>query len=123
VDGKTQNGTLAGASAVDQRFSVTVPADAAPTAPYFTRPNIEQPYYDLDRRALSESVLRAVSAFGVGRIHLRRRHRPHRAACRYRFAANGTRRSEKSADGRAGDFRRDLAAARASCRWAKSNSR
>ena len=47
VDGKTQGGTLAGASAVDQRFSATVPADAAPTAPYFTRPNIEQPYYDL----------------------------------------------------------------------------
>jgi len=47
VDGKTQTGTLAAASVVDQRFSVTVPADAAPTAPYFTRPNIEQPYYDL----------------------------------------------------------------------------
>jgi LmbE family N-acetylglucosaminyl deacetylase len=47
VDGKTQGGTLPGAAVVDQRFSVTVPADAAPTAPYFTRPNIEQPYYDL----------------------------------------------------------------------------
>jgi LmbE family N-acetylglucosaminyl deacetylase len=47
VDGKTQSGPLAAASVVDQRFSVTVPADAAPTAPYFTRPNIEQPYYDL----------------------------------------------------------------------------
>jgi LmbE family N-acetylglucosaminyl deacetylase len=47
VDGKTQNGALLGAAAVDQRFSVTVPPDAPPTAPYFTRPNIEQPYYDL----------------------------------------------------------------------------
>jgi LmbE family N-acetylglucosaminyl deacetylase len=47
VDGKTQGGTLAGGSVVDQRFSVTVPENAAPTAPYFTRPNIEQPYYDL----------------------------------------------------------------------------
>jgi LmbE family N-acetylglucosaminyl deacetylase len=47
VDGKAQAGPLPGASVVDQRFSVTVPADAAPTAPYFTRPNIEQPYYDL----------------------------------------------------------------------------
>ncbi|MGB6545315.1 MAG: PIG-L family deacetylase, partial [Candidatus Acidiferrales bacterium] len=47
VDGKTQGGTLAGGSAVDQRFSVDVPASAAPTAPYFTRPNVEQPYYDL----------------------------------------------------------------------------
>jgi len=47
VDGKTQGGTLSGGSVVDQRFSVTVPDDAAPTAPYFTRPNIEQAYYDL----------------------------------------------------------------------------
>ncbi|HUA57185.1 MAG TPA: PIG-L family deacetylase [Verrucomicrobiae bacterium] len=29
------------------RFSVTAPADAALTRPYFSRPNIEQPYYDL----------------------------------------------------------------------------
>lgn len=29
------------------RFSVTAPADAALTRPYFTRPNDEQPYYDL----------------------------------------------------------------------------
>ncbi len=29
------------------RFSVTAPADAALTRPYFTRPNEEQPYYDL----------------------------------------------------------------------------
>ncbi len=28
-------------------FSVTVPDDAKPTAPYFTRPTIEQPYYDV----------------------------------------------------------------------------
>jgi LmbE family N-acetylglucosaminyl deacetylase len=47
VDGKAQGGILAGGSVVDQRFSVTVPDDAAPTAPYFTRPNIEQAYYDL----------------------------------------------------------------------------
>jgi LmbE family N-acetylglucosaminyl deacetylase len=30
------------------RFSVTVPADATFTRPYFSRPNEEQPYYDLD---------------------------------------------------------------------------
>jgi LmbE family N-acetylglucosaminyl deacetylase len=29
------------------RFSVTAPADAVLTRPYFTRPNDEQPYYDL----------------------------------------------------------------------------
>jgi LmbE family N-acetylglucosaminyl deacetylase len=47
VDGKTAGGALSGGAVVDQRFSVSVPPDAAPTAPYFTRPNIEQPYYDL----------------------------------------------------------------------------
>jgi LmbE family N-acetylglucosaminyl deacetylase len=47
ADGKAQGGSLSGGSVVDQRFSVTVPDDARPTAPYFTRPNIEQPYYDL----------------------------------------------------------------------------
>jgi len=47
VDGKTQAGQLAAAAVADQRFSVTVPENAPPTAPYFTRPNIEQPYYDL----------------------------------------------------------------------------
>jgi LmbE family N-acetylglucosaminyl deacetylase len=31
----------------DAIYKVKVPADAEPTQPYFTRPNIEQPYYDL----------------------------------------------------------------------------
>jgi LmbE family N-acetylglucosaminyl deacetylase len=31
----------------DAVFRLHVPADAQPTAPYFTRPSIEQPYYDL----------------------------------------------------------------------------
>jgi len=31
----------------DAIFKVQVPNDAQPTEPYFTRPNIEQPYYDL----------------------------------------------------------------------------
>ncbi|HET9100089.1 MAG TPA: NEW3 domain-containing protein, partial [Acidobacteriaceae bacterium] len=31
----------------DVKFSVTVPADATITKPYFTRPNLEQPYYDI----------------------------------------------------------------------------
>jgi LmbE family N-acetylglucosaminyl deacetylase len=31
----------------DQIFRVRVPENAEPTAPYFTRPNTEQPYYDL----------------------------------------------------------------------------
>ncbi len=34
-------------------FEVTVPRGAAPTAPYFTRPSIAQPYYDLSDPALA----------------------------------------------------------------------
>jgi LmbE family N-acetylglucosaminyl deacetylase len=38
----------AGAAPTDDRtFTVTVSDDAQPTAPYFTRPTIEQPYYDI----------------------------------------------------------------------------
>jgi LmbE family N-acetylglucosaminyl deacetylase len=38
------------ASAVsDQIYSVKVPENAEPTQPYFTRPSIEQPYYDVSR--------------------------------------------------------------------------
>jgi LmbE family N-acetylglucosaminyl deacetylase len=33
-------------------FQVTVPLDAAPTQPYFTRPSIEQPYYTIADNAL-----------------------------------------------------------------------
>jgi hypothetical protein len=32
--------------ALDQRFNVKAPSDAAPTRPYFSRPNEELPYYD-----------------------------------------------------------------------------
>ena len=39
--------TLQGNQSLDVRFSVHVPQDAAYTRPYFTRPNIEQPYYDI----------------------------------------------------------------------------
>ena len=35
----------------DAAFSVTVPADATITKPYFTRPNLEQPYYDISNPA------------------------------------------------------------------------
>ena len=31
----------------EARFQVTVPADATITKPYFTRPKLEQPYYDV----------------------------------------------------------------------------
>lgn len=40
--------------AVDQRFEVKAPDDAHLTRPYFTRPDIEQPYYDIqDERWLN----------------------------------------------------------------------
>jgi len=35
----------------DPIVKATVPADAAPTQPYFTRPGIEQPYYDVSNPA------------------------------------------------------------------------
>ena len=38
---------LKGGTEGQWRFDVTVPADAALTRPYFTRPDEEQPYYDL----------------------------------------------------------------------------
>ncbi|MGH9606283.1 MAG: PIG-L family deacetylase [Terracidiphilus sp.] len=37
----------AGAPATDRTFRVHVPEDAQPTKPYFTRPNVEQAYYDI----------------------------------------------------------------------------
>jgi hypothetical protein len=45
-----ENGSLGEAAdepVGDRAFLVHVPADAAPTAPYFTRPTTEQPYYDI----------------------------------------------------------------------------
>ena len=41
--GQSNAGSLSG----DRDFRVMVPADAEPTQPYFSRPSIEQPYYDL----------------------------------------------------------------------------
>jgi LmbE family N-acetylglucosaminyl deacetylase len=38
---------LKGNQSTDVRFTVHVPPNAAFTRPYFTRPNIEQPYYDI----------------------------------------------------------------------------
>jgi len=38
--------SLGARQALDQRFNVKPPEDAAPTRPYFSRPNEELPYYD-----------------------------------------------------------------------------
>jgi len=48
IDPATQSGgTLAGNQSKDLRFTVHVPQNAGFTGPYFTRPNVEQPYYDI----------------------------------------------------------------------------
>jgi LmbE family N-acetylglucosaminyl deacetylase len=48
VDPANQTGgTLKGNEAKDLRFTVHVPSNAGFTRPYFTRPDIEQPYYDI----------------------------------------------------------------------------
>ncbi len=44
----------AAAPATDRVFHVSVPADAAPTEPYFTRPSTEQPVYDISNEAWRE---------------------------------------------------------------------
>jgi LmbE family N-acetylglucosaminyl deacetylase len=44
--------TIANNKPVDTRVTVTVPGGAAPTRPYFRRPDIEQAYYDLADEAL-----------------------------------------------------------------------
>jgi LmbE family N-acetylglucosaminyl deacetylase len=41
-------GTLAAGDAQDRLIAVTVPTDAQITKPYFTRPNLEQSYYDIN---------------------------------------------------------------------------
>jgi len=47
-DPATQTGsTLKGNQSADLRFTVHAAANASYTRPYFTRPNIEQPYYDI----------------------------------------------------------------------------
>ena len=48
IDPATQTGgTLRGNQSADLRFTVHAAADAGFTRPYFTRPNIEQAYYDI----------------------------------------------------------------------------
>ncbi len=44
---RSANGDLAKDKPVDVRFELSVPEDAAYTRPYFSRPDIEQSYYDI----------------------------------------------------------------------------
>ncbi|MHB8484633.1 MAG: PIG-L family deacetylase [Candidatus Acidiferrales bacterium] len=49
IDPSTRTGgTLKGNQSADLRFTVHAAADASFTRPYFTRPNIEQAYYDIE---------------------------------------------------------------------------
>ena len=48
-EGQT-SATLKGNQSLDVRFTMHAPQDAGFTRPYFTRPNIEQPYYDISQQ-------------------------------------------------------------------------
>lgn len=57
-------------------FKAKVPADAQPTAPYFTRPSIEQPYYDVSNpawrnRSFAPWPLAAVAEFSFDGVPIR----------------------------------------------------
>jgi len=55
--GSVAAGDLAANKPAEARFAVTVPADASFTRPYFSRPDLEQSYYDIqDERFLNESL-------------------------------------------------------------------
>jgi hypothetical protein len=55
--GKAETQTLAQGKPVDARFDLTAPADAQFTQPYFSRPNIEQSYYDIaDAKYLNQPL-------------------------------------------------------------------
>ncbi len=62
---ETADGATAPSSVTDVIFRVNVPLNAAPTEPYFHRPSIEQPYYDLADPKLSGQSMTPypVSAF------------------------------------------------------------
>ena len=55
---------------IDRLFRVQVAEDAVPTAPFFTRPSTEQPYYDIIEPGVAGALLCALSAGGVGGVHL-----------------------------------------------------
>ncbi len=57
ITGSINAQPLADDKPVDARFDMTVPKDATFTQPYFTRPNIEQSYYDIsDERYLNHPL-------------------------------------------------------------------
>ncbi len=105
------------------RFDVTVPPDAALTRPYFTRPDEEQPYYDLiDARyrnlptapyplAARARLLYHGVPFEVAQV----------VQTSERVPGIGT--IAESAAGRAGDLRSGFRRRPARCRWGRNRSR
>jgi LmbE family N-acetylglucosaminyl deacetylase len=58
VEPASQHGeTLKGNQSSDVRFTIHVAQNAAPTRPYFTRPDIEQPYYTIEDAKLVNQPL------------------------------------------------------------------
>ena len=49
ADGQVWQKQDAGSVGNDETLSVKTPENASPTQPYFTRPSVEQPYYDISR--------------------------------------------------------------------------
>ncbi len=58
---------------VQWRFAVAVPQDAPFTRPYYTRPDEEQPYYDVVDARYRNAAARALSACGARAAFLSRR--------------------------------------------------
>ncbi len=54
--------------ACKDQVTVVVPSDAKPTRPYFFRPNIEQPYYDIAVPALRDSPITPYPLVAVARF-------------------------------------------------------
>ena len=69
IDPATQSGsTLKGNQSADLRFTVHAAPNAGFTRPYFTRPNIEQAYYDIQEPKYLSLPLGALSALRASAI-------------------------------------------------------
>lgn len=62
---KQSSGTLKGNQSADLRFTVRAPQNAQLTRPYFTRPDIEQPYYDINEAKYLNLSVAPYPLYGV----------------------------------------------------------
>ncbi len=58
------------APVADSIFRVRAAENAEPTQPYFTQPSIKQPYYDVSKPEWRLALVCALSAGGVGGVHV-----------------------------------------------------